>query len=125
MIKIKLEFCEVFLRDDGILQIIIFPHVDVTVDHVRTMIRASFELTGNKMVPIIMFLGEFSSFGKEAREFSANPENENVAKAIAYVIDNMGHRLIINFYVKINKPVKPIKTFSNEAEAIKWLSKFK
>lgn len=72
-----------------------------------------------------MFLGEFSTFSKEAREYSANPANEIVANAIAYIIDNLGHRVVINFFVKINKPIKPIKTFSNEEDAINWLNKYR
>jgi hypothetical protein len=121
----KFEFCEVFLRKDGIVQIILFPSIDVTPGHVKIMLETSLELTNGIPTPILMFIGEFSTFGKEAREYSANPENIKAVSAIAYVIDNLGHKLVINFFMKINKPPKPIKMFMDETSAVDWLLQYK
>lgn len=94
-------------------------------EHVKIMLDTSLELTSGISAPILMFIGEFSTFGKEAREYSANPENIKAVSAIAYVIDNLGHKLVINFFMKINKPPKPLKLFMDESAAVEWLLQYK
>lgn len=41
--------------------------------------------------------------------------------AMAIVVDESSPRLISNFYIKVNKPVKPTKMFTSREEAIAWL----
>lgn len=117
----NLEFCEIFIREDGIAQIMLFPNIDVTPEHVKIMIHAILELTGGEPALAIMFIGAFSTFSKEAREYSAQEVNHKSAQALAYVIDNFGHKLVINFFIKINKPVIPIRVFMDEKPAVVWL----
>lgn len=87
------------------------------------MVTTAIEICNGKSTPLIMFIGEFSTFSKEAREFSANRENLGVITSIAYVLNNLGQRLIINFFIKVNKPTMPIKMFGHEKDAILWLKK--
>lgn len=103
----------------------LYPNIDVTPEHVKIMLDTFLELTNGKPSHIIMFIGAFSTFGKEAREYSANPENLTGVTAIAYVIDNLGHKLVINFFMKINKPPISIKVFTDEKSAVDWVEKYK
>lgn len=119
----KFDFCEIYLRKDGILQINISPNSDILVNHIKIMVTTAIEICNGKSTPLIMFIGEFSTFSKEAREFSANRENLGVITSIAYVLNNLGQRLIINFFIKVNKPTMPIKMFGHEKDAILWLKK--
>lgn len=41
--------------------------------------------------------------------------------AMAIVVDESSPRLMGNFYIKVNKPVKPTKMFTSREEAIAWL----
>lgn len=122
---VKLDFCEVVLRNDGIIQIDIFPASEITARSVQQMIDACLSLTGGIPYPVIIFVGEFSSFSKDAREFSATPEGKAACTAEAYVIDNLGHYLVGSIYLKVNKPVKPVAFFYNKNHALKWLQNFK
>jgi hypothetical protein len=109
------------MREDGVLQIDLFPNTDVYVQHVRQMVEAGSIIANGVPHPVIMFLGEFSTFNKDAREFSADPTKEIMSTAIAYVTTNLANRLIVNFFLTINKPVKPFKMFRTEEAALKWL----
>ena len=48
--------------------------------------------------------------------------NKNaIAKAI--VLNNLGMRIIANFFLKFNKPVREHRIFDNELDAYFWLEK--
>lgn len=115
------DFCDMHLRDDGIVQIRLHANIDVKVEHVQSMVNRVLELTNGKKALILMYLGAFSTFSQEARAFSANPQKEIATSAIAYIVDNLGHRIVLNFFIRINKPIKPIKMFSDEDNAVTWL----
>jgi hypothetical protein len=40
------------------------------------------------------------------------------------LVDNMANNLVTKFFVKVNKPSIPTKTFKDEKEAIEWLKGF-
>ncbi len=62
---------------------------------------------------------------KEVSEFhSTNETLLRLKKCEALLVNNLGIRLLAIFYTKLNKPPVPTKVFSNEAEAIRWASKF-
>lgn len=122
--RIELPHCNVFMRDDAVLQVDLFPNTDVYLQQVREMVEAGSSITNGVPHPVIMFLGEFSTFNKDAREFSADPTKETMSTAIAYVTTNLANRLIVNFFLTINKPIKPYKMFRTEEAAIKWLSNY-
>ena len=122
--KIELDFCEVFLREDQILQINIFPHSLIGENEAKKMTDASLKLTRNVMFPVMIVVGEFADFDKSSREYSADPEKEVGSSAKAYLLNNLGHIIIANFFLKVNKPVKPVRIFKNEQDAIKWLKNF-
>jgi hypothetical protein len=119
-----LTFCNIAYQPQGLLVVHVNAHVDVGLEEVKMMVAAGNELTGGKKAPLLMIIGEFGSFSKEAREFSANPEKENIATAVAYVINSIGLKLIANFYIRVNKPPKPVKVFNNEEDAVNWLKSF-
>ncbi len=55
------------------------------------------------------------------REFSASEKENKYTIADALVISTSAHKLITDFYVKVNKPYKPTRIFTNREEAIEWL----
>jgi hypothetical protein len=122
--KIELDFCEIFLREDQILQINIFPHSFIGENEAKKMTDTSLKLTRNVMFPVMIVVGEFADFDKSSREYSADPEKEVASSATAYLLNNLGHIIIGNFYLKVNKPTKPVRLFENEQDAIKWLKNF-
>jgi len=63
---------------------------------------------------------------KEVREFHASSAKLiEIRKAEAILVNNLGLRMLANFYNKINKPSNPVKVFTDEASAIKWMVNLK
>ncbi len=56
-----------------------------------------------------------------AREWMSDPARVSRSSADAFVVDSLPKRLIINFYIKHNKPSVPSRTFSSEEKALTWL----
>lgn len=79
------------------------------------------KLSGNKPHPTMSVLNEIVDFTPEARAIAADPEAEPGITALAVVIKWLGQRLITDVYKKIDQPVYPTETFSDEEKAAKWL----
>jgi hypothetical protein len=37
------------------------------------------------------------------------------------IVKNLAQNIMVSFYLKINKPIRPTKAFSYENDAINWL----
>ena len=82
------------------------------------------KITQGKAMPILKIPGKYSSIDTEARKFISSEEGMKYSTAEAFVTSFLPHRLIGNFYMKINKPVKPTEFFDTEEKAVEWLQQF-
>ena len=59
---------------------------------------------------------------KEVRKFHASDEKLlSVRSAEAILVNNLGMKILANFYNKFNRPPNPVKVFTNEVDALNWL----
>lgn len=72
----------------------------------------------------MLLASDSTQFDSSAREFSASTEGFMYKKAEALVVRTLAHRLIAELYLKINKPKKASKAFTNEEDAVEWLLTF-
>lgn len=121
--KTELYFGELFLRSDNIVQINLFDNKEITRKEVEILVEETLKLTNKILHPVIIYVGEFASFTEDARAYSASEQGKRACTAEAFIINNLGHKLIANFYLTVNKPVKPVKFFENEIDAINWFTK--
>lgn len=71
---------------------------------------------------------EFSSFADvdpEVREWAASPLNNNYTIVDAIVINSFPQKILADFYIRYNKPVKPTKIFNSLEKAGNWINEFK
>ena len=59
------------------------------------------------------------------RIWSAAPTGNKNTLADALVINSLAHKILANFYMKMNKPVKPTKIFTSQKKAVDWLKNLK
>ena len=89
--------------------------------------RESFELvkriTNNKKACLLVYLANSKKPDKQTLEYVRN-ELPNVYKAMAMVSKSGLGEIIMNIIFKLKPPAIPMKTFSNEAEAKKWLKQY-
>lgn len=57
----------------------------------------------------------------EVREWASAPNGNKNTIADALVINSLAHKILANFYMKMNKPVKPTKIFTSQKKAVDWL----
>ena len=124
MKSINLKKIRVTVLKEGILHIHLKSNCEITLNDALLGLEAMEKLSGKSKMPVFIDAGEYCSIEKEVREFSASEESNlyTLADAIAY--DNIGQKLIANFYLHSNKPVVPTKIFASKKEALVWLRTF-
>lgn len=86
------------------------------------MREANLRLSGNKPFCTLMNGDDhYHTYSPEAKELLASEEYCKIRRAAAFVISKLPAKMLVTFFLKINKPASPSKVFSNEKEAIEWL----
>ena len=122
--KIEIGCARMEMREDGIL------HVHIKVDEVfeiadsHALVQARTRLVDGRRTPIIYTCSEFVIPSKEVREFVASENRSKMVTADAFVVNSLPQRLVANFFIKINKPVRPVKVFDNFDAAREWILKY-
>lgn len=94
-----------------------------TIQNITANIALVKEITGNKNVPLLIYLSKSPVPDKATRQFSAQ-QLPHVYKAMAMVSKPGLSRLIMNMLFKIKQPPIPMKSFTDDIEAKKWLKQF-
>ena len=115
---------QVSLRSDGLIQIMPEPGQRIILENVKLQIEAIGKLGDGKKFPVLVMAGTDNTIDTEVMNFVARPNSNPYALAEAYVISNISHKLLANFYLNINRPDRPTKAFTKEKDAIIWLQKF-
>lgn len=123
--KIDLTHSVIVLRDDGIIELYANDHHVYIIEDVKENVKAFGELTGNEKAPVLIIGGSFSSLDDQTREFMATEESLKYSKAEAFLITSLAQKILINFYIKFNKPLVPTRVFTDKEEAIEWLMQYK
>lgn len=124
VIDIQLENYSIFLREDNIIQIEIIESAEISIDEVIEGTDKIMRIVGDNKHPVLFIANEYSLPSKESREYLAKKESLPYSLADAYVINSFPQKLAANFYLKVNKPARPTKMFTNTEEALKWLKTY-
>lgn len=114
------------LSTDGIL-IVTFKNNDIEIDleEAKIQVEAAAKLSDNKPVPVLVDARlSMHELTKEAKKYIAEYA---LKKAEAILVKELHQRIIATFYLKVSASLSnhPMKVFTNEAEAMKWLLSFK
>lgn len=110
-----------FLLEPHIVQNEIFDNFILDVDDAYEFKKANIELTGDQPYAAILTFGHLSEATQKAREIVASREFKQKTIAKAIIVKNIGHRLIGNFYLTVNKPSIKTKLFTEREPALIWL----
>lgn len=124
MKKIELFHSTVLLREDGILELHASNDHVYTIKDVIENVEAFGQLTSNQKAPVLIIGGSFSTLDKETRSFMATEESLKYSAAEAFFITSLSQKILINFYIKFDKPLVPTKVFTNKDKANEWLKGF-
>jgi hypothetical protein len=112
------------LRSDGIVEVRVADNHVCSVEEAKEVSDVIRNLGEGKPAPVLRIAGKHSSIGEGVREFIASEESQKRILADAIVIRSLSQRLIGNFYLRMNRPRKPTRLFTNEKEAEAWLRQF-
>jgi hypothetical protein len=119
---IKGEIADYWLDPQGILYSY-SKSIKRTVENIKGNVALVKQITGNRKVPLLIFLSNSPVPDKETRKFSTE-QLPVIYSAMAMVSAPGLSKLIMNVLFRLKPPPIPMKSFSNEAEAKEWLKQF-
>lgn len=100
----------------------------ITIEEVKLRDNAIFELCNNQPTPLLIDTrNSLIEYSAEARDYMANSAKiYNLRTAEAFIIsaNNVGLKLLVQNYIKLNIAKCPVKTFKNEEDALEWIAQF-
>lgn len=108
----------VSLIEEDVLLIIAKDGTIIDIPQMWENYNATIELNPAGDFPVIFEPEGYVSITQEARELAATRDMAKESCAMAIMVNNMAMRLFANFYMKINKPPRPTKSFTNRKDAI-------
>lgn len=94
-----------------------------TIQNITENIALVKQITGNKIVPLLIYLSNSPVPDKATRKFSAE-QLPNVYSAMAMVSKPGLSKFIMNILFQLKAPPIPMKSFTNDEEAKQWLKQF-
>ena len=110
-----------FLRKDNIIQLQIHEHFFVELKDAMLILEDITKLSNGHKYPLLVIYADDTSFSNETRVYISK---HTLTKADALVSKSLALRIIGNFYIKMNKPIRPTKLFNDADDAITWLQTF-
>jgi len=110
--------------DDGIM-VLKFKVKKFDLDAAKVAVAARLEASKGVSYPMLVDGREVSSISKEARDYFATDDGVKDLLATGLVAESVLGKFIGNFFLQINKPKLPLRLFTDEKEAYKWLQQFK
>lgn len=98
----------------------------VTLDMAKKIVINRLNFTGDRKVPLLINDIGLKGIERDAREYLSTDYALQGMSAGALVTSSVFGAYLANFFLKIslNKPKIPVRIFSNEEDAIKWLSNY-
>lgn len=124
MNKVRTSISDIYIDDEGILHVEMHPVADVTVEKAKENFDAIKQLLGNNRALILINTKAGFKFRSEARSYVAVNDDTINRVATAFVVNSFANKLVVNLYIKFNKPVVPTRMFLSEGNALKWLRTF-
>ena len=91
----------------------------------ESLLNSAIELTeGKKYFAIIDTSNDIDST-KDAREYYANNELNRFRYADAFIVSSLPLKMVVNFFIRVNKPSIPTKMFNSKDSAFEWINEMK
>lgn len=106
---------------DNVLLIECLPNTVMTLEDAKESTRIGGELINNKPHPLLCDLTNVVKMTQECRKHFAGAEHAQIFSKCALIVTSPISRIIGNFFLGANKPLKPTRLFTDREEGLKWL----
>jgi hypothetical protein len=113
------------LKSNDIVYVLFKDYCTLDIDLQMRLLDYYRDITGGKLMRFIFLAADNVTITKEARDNAILIEDQSMVGASALVVSSLAYRIIANFYMKVQKPKRPLKAFGNENDAVAWLQTIK
>lgn len=109
--------------EPGLLETVIKNNATIESRDAWEIKKYNLKISNNKPYVVLVTSGHLSSVSRGAREVVASKEYVGNTIAKALLVESLGHRIVGNFYLAVNKPFIKTRMFTEREEALAWLRK--
>jgi N-methylhydantoinase A/oxoprolinase/acetone carboxylase beta subunit len=125
MEEIKTRTAVMWLDDNGIFWVKLNPEVLIDKEDMADNLLVTRNITGNKPRLKVLDSRAHWKMNEDAREYFKKEDTSEKSIARAILVKSVANKLIKSILVKLYKPDVPLKFFTSESEAVKWLLNYK
>lgn len=118
------QYAEIWF-ENGLVYAICKPDCVLSIDATRLIVQDRKRVSNGKKSPIFLDLRNMVSADNATRTYLASAESQEYITAGAILINNYIQRMLMNLWLKIDKPVIPTKGFTDKEKALQWLEQYK
>jgi len=96
----------------------------VTLEMAKQITLEVAKYFGETELGVVHSAGTLTTIDPAVREYLASNARYAHKTAEAFVVQNLGQRIIANFYLRISRPPCPTEVFTTEEEAINWVKMY-
>lgn len=123
--KVRTKINEKYVDDEGILRINVLEGAHIDLPSLIEDGEANHLLTGNRKTLALFDSRAFFTIEPDAREYLRSGIIDPTRIATAVITDRLATKLLVNFFIRFNKPKTPMRMFTTEQGALEWLRQFK
>lgn len=120
--KIQYDVLDLYMIHPGIVVSEYKADFELNLDFAIEVNRQIGILTNGRAMPQLFIACPGLSVSKEVRDWGVTDSANKYTLASAVVCNLLSHRIIGNFLIRVQKPARPTKMFSNYEDAIEWLT---
>lgn len=120
-IEIFTSKCRITLLEPNLLENFVLDYAVIELEDLLEVKKINQELTKGEPYAAILTFGDMTEVTKKAREQIASIEHKQNTVAKAILVNNIGDRLLGNFYLAVNKPIIKTRLFINRETSLNWL----
>ena len=119
--KVETDVAYISMCDDSIVRVLFKKNKEIDPSSLKKLFETFNDLVEGVSYPYLYSAEDGSViFTTEGNAYSKQNQHAFPKVCSAFVVTSLAHRLIANFYLKINKPAHPSKLFKDKEEAERW-----
>ena len=115
---IETRATKIWLTNEGIHEAVVKPNIKMTLNDSKDINEARIKLSGQNKVPFLFDITNIISADRESRIFASSEETSRITKVLAIIVKSSVSKTVGNVFMGINKPVYPIKMFTDKDKAL-------
>lgn len=125
MIKqIDTPVAKLSLQED-VLTVVLKENAELSNNEFESLLNQAMEFVEYKKHYVIIDTRFIYTANSETRKIYAESPHKEYRHADAFIVNSLAMRLLVNFYIKFQRPEIPARMFNNEKAALVWINELK